>query len=166
MPDEHHAETLWRLARLTGREYGLLRQLADAGLLDIEPIEALLDQVTMDRIELAREYLTFAQSIALDSELHGRQVISRSYYAMHHAARAVIFATTRQDITSHEGVIREIRRRLGDQAADALESQLNLRNDVEYEVYPRVNVIELAQESRETARRFIAECEAYLAGRE
>lgn len=166
LPDEHDADMLWRLARLSGREYGLLRQLSDAGLLDIGPIETLVNQTVTDRMDLARQYLAFAQSIALASEFNGRQVISRSYYAMHHAARAVIFAITRQDITSHEGVIREIRRRLGEQAADALETQLNLRNDVEYEVYPRVDVINLAQEARNTAAEFIADCEAHLVGRE
>lgn len=125
----------------------------------------MLDHSVRDRIELARQYLAFAQSIALASECHGRQVISRSYYAMHHAARAVVFAVTRQDITSHEGVIREIRRRLGEHAADLLERQLNLCNDVEYEVYPRVTVMALSQEACEVAAEFITDCETSLTRR-
>ena len=166
IPEEPMLESHRRLARLGRGEYGLLRQLADDGLVDLEPIEALLNQSVTDRLNLARQYLAFAQSIALDSEFHGRQVISRSYYAMHHAARALILHTTRQDVTSHEGVIRQIRRHLGAPEADSLANCLNLRNSVEYEVYPRMNVIALAQEASNAAEQFIVACEAHLVGRE
>lgn len=154
-----------RLAKLSGREYGFLRTLAEHSFLDLNPVERLLSDAVMDRLTLAQRYLAFARGLALDSEFHGRQMISRGYYAMHHAARAVIFATRRGNITSHEGVIKEIGRTLGQGPADLLARQLGLRNDVEYEVYLRFDVIRLAEESLVVATEFIENCAAYLARR-
>ena len=155
-------ELIRRLAKISGREYGLLRILAKHSLVDMSPVQKLLTGVVTDRMSLAQQYLAFAQDIPLESEFHGRQVISRGYYAMHHAARAVIFASKRQDITSHEGVIKEIVRILGQELARILVGQLDLRNEVEYEVYPRSDIVELAQESLLIVTKFIENCIAYL----
>lgn len=151
-----------RLTEISGREYGLLRTLAQHSLVDLSSVQRLLTGIVTDRMTLAQQYLAFAQDIALESEFYGRQVISRGYYAMHHAARAVIFATRRQDITSHAGVIKESGRILRPEWARILVGQLDLRNDVEYEVYPRSNAVELAQESLLIATKFIENCLAYL----
>ena len=125
---------LRRLSGLSGLEYGLLRTLARNEYLELEPVEALLRKVCMERMNLARGYLEFAATIRLTSTLDARQVISRSYYAMHHAARAVVFATRREDVTSHEGVIKAIERTFDETTSIALREQLWVRNSVEYEV--------------------------------
>ena len=78
---------------------------------------------------------------------------------MHHAARAVIFATRRCDLTSHEKVIKTIGKLLGSDMADLLLEQLNVRNTVEYELFAPDDIRELAKKSVHKAKEFINKCD-------
>lgn len=153
---------LRRLSELSGSEYGLLRTLAQREYLELEPIEALLKRVSVERMRLARQYFEFAAAIDLVSPFNARQVISRSYYAMHHAARAVVFAARRTDVTSHEGVVKAIEHILGEATSISLKEQLRARNSVEYEVYPHFDPIARARQSLRTSSAFLDRCGAYL----
>lgn len=156
---------LRRLSELSGSEYGLLRALSQHKYLEIEPIEALLKRVSIQRLQLARQYFEFAAAIDLVSPFNARQVISRSYYAMHHAARAVVFVARRTDVTSHAGVVKAIEDILGETASISLKEQLRSRNSVEYEVYPHFDPIARARHSLCTSATFLDQCEAHLEGR-
>jgi uncharacterized protein (UPF0332 family) len=109
--------------------------------------------------------LEFAAAIDPISQFNARQVISRGYYAMHHAARAVVFATMRTDVTSHAGVIKAIEGILGEAASISLREQLRARNSVEYEVYPHFDPIARARHSLDTSAAFLDQCKAHLEGR-
>ena len=128
-------QLLRRITELTSEEYGLLRELSDNSYLDLQPVEDLIGQIVADRLGLAEDYLDFAASIDNTSPVNCRQIISRSYYAMHHAARAVIFDTRRRDVRSHEAVVAQTAQIMGTAASETLNSQLRLRNRIEYEVY-------------------------------
>ena len=155
-------ELMRRVAKISGREYGFLRSLAEDSYLNLDAVEGLLKKVVADRMELARQYLNFAKAIRDDSEFHFRQIISRGYYAMHHAARAVIFESRREDIASHEDIIREIERIFGRETSKILKEQLRLRNNVEYEVYIKFDIEDLAQQSVLIATDFVSKCDDYL----
>ncbi|MBI1922963.1 hypothetical protein HYR99_01800 [Candidatus Poribacteria bacterium] len=128
-------QLLKRITEITSKEYGLLRELSDNSYLDLQPVEDAIHQIVAERLKLAQDYLNFASSIANTSPSNCRQIISRSYYAMHHAARAVIFETRRRDNRSHEAVITEIAQIMGADVSVTLKAQLDLRNSVEYELY-------------------------------
>jgi uncharacterized protein (UPF0332 family) len=154
---------LRRITEITSREYGLLRDLADNSYLALQPIEELIQQVVTDRLQLAQEYLDFAASIDNTSPFNGRQIISRSYYAMHHAARAVIFEMRRQNIRAHEAVITEIAQILGTDASRTLEAQLRLRNSVEYEVYlPNFDFSSQPADALNIATAFLQDCQNFI----
>ena len=158
-------ELMLRVAKMTGREYGLLRALAEGSYLDLMPVEDLLKNAVADRIALASGVLKFAQAIPVDSDLNCRQVISRTYYAMHHAARAIIFESAHDDVTSHEEVIGEMKSILGKKASETLKQQLRLRNAAEYEIYLRFDLQGEARQALSVAADFIKACEEYLKGR-
>jgi hypothetical protein len=61
-PVSENMTVLRRLSELSGSEYGLLRTLAQYEYLDLEPIDALLRRVCMQRVQLARHYFEFVSS--------------------------------------------------------------------------------------------------------
>ena len=84
---------------------------------------------------------------------------------MHHAARAIIFESSHDDVTSHEEVISEMKSILGKKASEALKQQLRLRNAAEYEMYLRFDLQGEARQALSEAADFIKACEEYLKGR-
>ena len=157
---------LQRMGTISGMEYGLLAALGKGEVLDQGDVEDLLRKVEEDRLALAQGYLTFAQAVGLDSGMQCRQVISRCYYAMHHAARAVIYQVKRKDVPSHEGVIVGIGKVMDEDAKRTLRQQHKLRNQVEYEVYlPELDLVQEAQKARSAAARFVGQCQHFLEAR-
>lgn len=156
-------QLLKRITEITGEEYGLLRELSDNSYLDLQPVDTLIHQVVTDRLKLAQDYLDFAASITNTSPSNCRQIISRSYYAMHHAARAVIFETRRMDIRSHEAVVTEIAQIMGADASRTLYAQLRLRNNIEYELYlPGLDFQSASTNSLNLASTFLQNCQDFI----
>ena len=94
-----------RLSSLSAREYGLLENLVNAGLLERDELTRLVRQVVNDRLDLAQMYLEHAQNCDLTRNSECRQAISRAYYTCHHAGRAIVYEVQRRDVTTHDGVI-------------------------------------------------------------
>ena len=93
-----------------------------------------------DRLALADAYLDHARGCDLGNGAECRQVISRAYYAAHHAGRAAAYEVRRRDVATHEGVIAEVRQMLGERPAGVVRELHRLRNQVEYELYlPRLD---------------------------
>jgi len=156
-------QLLKRITEITNKEYGLLRELSDNSYLELQPVEDAIHQIVAERLKLAQDYLDFAASIANTSPSNCRQIISRSYYAMHHAARAVIFEIRRRDNRSHEAVITEIAKIMGADVSVMLKAQLDLRNSVEYELYlPGLDFQMASTNSLNIASTFCLGCQEFI----
>jgi len=160
------SELLQRLSSLSGREYGLLETLVRAGGVEADQLHQWVQQVVDDRLALAEAYLGHAQACDLQRDPECRQAISRAYYAMHHAGRAVVYEVRRRDMATHEGVIAEVGQILDEEAASAVRELHRLRNQVEYELYlPGLDLRPEAEAALSQASEFLKECRAFVAGR-
>ncbi len=65
-------------------------------------LERIVEEFTIQRYNLAKSFHESAKAISLNADIDARNVISRNYYAMFHAARAVIFHFHRYDEEKHE----------------------------------------------------------------
>ncbi|MFI2113153.1 hypothetical protein ACH489_01695 [Streptomyces rubiginosohelvolus] len=101
------------------------------------PLAQLMRQVVSDRLFLAGEQLRAGDHLLLGGQ--HRSAISRHYYAMYQAARAIVFAETRgDDYERHNILPRNLPPTLEDSAtreAELTNARL-LRNQADYDVYP------------------------------
>lgn len=81
----------------------LLAHLEEHGLLAGTTTSDILEALVQARLRLADEYLTFILSLDPANPAHQRQIVSRSYYAMHHSARAVLLYHDHQEYAMHSG---------------------------------------------------------------
>ena len=128
------------------------------------PLAQLLQQVVIDRLLLAGEHLRSGDHLLLSSQY--RSAISRHYYAMYHAARAIVFAENRgDDYERHNVLPRNLPPTLPNSAAresELIDARL-LRNQADYDTYP-LNESEWATDARAlavTAANFLQECESF-----
>jgi len=160
------SELLQKLSALSGREYGLLETLVEAQFLGREQLVQWVQQIVGDRLALAEAYLGHAQACDLSQDTECRHAISRAYYAIHHAGRAVVYEVRRRDVPSHEGVIHGVREILGAEAGDVMRELHQLRNQVEYELYlPWLDLQAEAEAAINLADRFLSTCRAFVANR-
>ena len=89
--------------RLSQDDYALLEHLEAHGLLAGATANDILEALVRARLQLADEHLTFALGLDATNPAHRRQIISRSYYAMHHSARAVLLYHDHQEYAIHIG---------------------------------------------------------------
>lgn len=125
------------------------------------PVVDVVRQIISDRFTLAGDHLRVADQLLL--QLQFRSSISRHYYAMYHAARAIVFAETggdnhqqHGDLPHHLPVAMLDRARRKDQLTDAR----LLRNEADYDPYPAA-ASEWAADARElhsTAADFVQAC--------
>ncbi|MFQ6063595.1 MAG: hypothetical protein ACE5J9_10540 [Methanosarcinales archaeon] len=85
------------LMAITPDKWGLIERLGEGGLLNIEDVKAVVQDLANTRMTVAEEYL-LAAKILLENNIHDRSVISRAYYGMYHAVRAVVYIKMRLDI--------------------------------------------------------------------
>ena len=101
------------------------------------PLPQLVTQVTSDRLLLAGEHLRAGDQLIF--ALQFRSAISRHYYAMYHAARAIVFADVGgDDHQSHSVLPRNLPQKLPDIARreqELVDARL-LRNEADYDIYP------------------------------
>lgn len=64
------------------------------------------------RLKLAQDFLTFSENqtsaLGVDAEMAGRNAVSRAYYAVHHAVRALLLFEERGDVDGHREAIEAV----------------------------------------------------------
>ena len=133
-------------------------------------IRELQEKATKDRLELSSAHLIDAKS-ALKSLMPAyRMSISRSYYSMYHAGRAVSFcANSGDDYQDHSklpsGIPKDFPNR--DIWENALKNARLERNRADYEPYPRndAHFSDTANEQIQLAMEFLKLVKSYLHAR-
>lgn len=133
------------------------------------PTERAIRQVTQDRLAFAGQHLATADQLLLDA--HFRSSISRHYYAMYHAARAITFAAWQgDDHQQHSVIAGKLPNDLPDQAARAAELTYarSLRNEADYDIYPTRELVweSDARDLATVAAKFVRECEDFAVGKD
>ena len=90
------------LQRLTPSQGVLLYRLVDLNYLTKEQVDELINRLVSDRFAKAMDYLAFAQQLDASMTLNQPHIISRCYYAMYHAARALVLHVRRADLDDHD----------------------------------------------------------------
>jgi uncharacterized protein (UPF0332 family) len=153
------------LERISSERYGLLNSLAVEGMFSQDELERIAEEFTTQRYNLAKSFHESAKSIPLNSDIDARNVISRNYYAMFHAARAVIFHFHRYDEDKHEEVIKRIGGILGKSFQDMIFEWKGNRTVVDYSPFPKSDLIDYANRAIKEAEQFLNECEFFLSKR-
>ena len=158
-------DVLRQFERKTGTAFGLLQTVVDAAApLDTAKLQDIVNELTLDRFNLAQEFLLQAQAQDL-STISGQKIaISRSYYAMYQSARTVIFHYGRADIEGHEEVARRLPSTLPDRGpwSIRINEWRDKRNEVDYSPYPTGNLQTIAQQGLEEAEDFLSLCAQFL----
>lgn len=128
------------------------------------PVADLVRRVCRDRLALAGDHLTAGDSLVLSGNY--RSSISRHYYAMYHAARAVVFAHVQgDDYERHSDLAAAIPSAFPDAAirrAELTDARL-LRNEADYDIYPSSQSAweADARSLLAVAARFVAESQSF-----
>ncbi|PQZ87145.1 hypothetical protein CQ016_09350 [Arthrobacter sp. MYb222] len=124
------------------------------------PIDQLISQVVSDRLMLAGYHLQAGDGLLINGNY--RTAISRHYYAMYHAARAITFAANKgDDYQRHMDLPAHLPQELIDRqtlSAELTSARL-LRNEADYDLYP-VNDGDWVSEARSLAGAASKFCEA------
>ncbi|MBQ1083393.1 HEPN domain-containing protein [Nocardiopsis sp. B62] len=130
------------------------------------PVIQLMQRVAVDRLLLAGEHLRSGDHLLFGSQY--RSAIGRHYYAMYHAARAVVFAENGgDDFERHSVLPRNLPTSLPDSAkweTELTDARL-LRNKADYDIYP-INDSEWEGDARAlavTSVKFLQTCESFAA---
>jgi uncharacterized protein (UPF0332 family) len=101
------------------------------------PVASIVRQTVSDRLVLAGVQLRVGDQLIMTQSF--RSAISRHYYAMYHAARAVVFAVEQgDDHEKHSTLPRNLPQSMPNAAqceADLTDARL-LRNKADYDIYP------------------------------
>lgn len=128
------------------------------------PLADLIIQAASDRLGLAGRHLATGDAMILNEQY--RSAISRHYYAMYHAARAIVFAhVSGDDHERHSTLPRHLPPSFPD--VIARRAELNdaraLRNQADYDIYP-LHPKQWEGDSRTLApiaAQFVGICEQY-----
>src|SRR5262249_27574992 len=86
-----HEAALLRVSKLAKRDIGLLKMGVYLHTSQARSLEDLRHQVTADQLRLAKEVLGTADKLLRSRPAQYRSAISRYYYSMYHAMRAVVY---------------------------------------------------------------------------
>lgn len=163
-------ELLLRIAEAPKRVHDAWDEAVNLGARFGVPLDDLRKRVVRDRVVLAREVLAAADKLRRARPAMPRSAVSRYYYAMYQAMRAVVFLDNHgDDHEDHKSLPSHIPGDFPDQ--DVRENELKdareRRNAADYDPYPSSATDHklIAQTMSQTASRFIAECEKYLASK-
>jgi uncharacterized protein (UPF0332 family) len=128
------------------------------------PLPRIFGQITSDRLSLSGQQIKAGDRLIANMEF--RSAISRHYYSMYHAARAIVFVNHGgDDFQQHTVLSRNLPPTLTDYALR--ESQLTdarlLRNQADYDPYP-AQLIDWEGDARSlsvTASEFVGACEDF-----
>ena len=151
--------------RISSERYGLLYDLAAERLFSLTELEHIIEEFTIQRYNLAQNFHESAKAILINADVDARNAISRNYYAMFHAARAVIFHFYRYDEEKHEEVVKIIGNILGDGFRNQLRKWKENRNVADYSPFPKFNLMDYANKSTQEAEEFLNECKTFLSKR-
>jgi uncharacterized protein (UPF0332 family) len=129
-------------------------------------VEQLVDQAAKDRFTFARETLRCARRALNDQSPQYRLALARSYYAMYHAARAVVFFSEGcDDHEAHMELPKYIPKDFPDR--EKLENDIKTarfdRNRADYDPYPKSDraFSAAARSTFETAKLFLTTARRY-----
>jgi len=136
---------LIEVSKLSGEENQTLRkfsqlhsQLVTTGVLD-----AAIDHVVTDRMAFAHDFLAHATAdLAIGGEMSSRNALSRGYYAVHHAVRAVLLYDLKQDFFGHFEAIDSFNARL--QAKPPLKAKLTSIPNIDQKLVEMIHSRHLA----------------------
>ena len=158
-------DVLRQFERKTATAFGLLQTVVSAAApLDANKLQDIVNELTLDRFNFAREFLSQAQAQDL-STINGQKIaISRNYYAMYHSARTVIFHYERADIEGHEGIAKRLPSTLPNREYwnIRLNEWRERRNQVDYSPYPKDNLHAIAQQALVETEDFLSLCAQFL----
>lgn len=103
------------------------------------PFHDLQQQVCADRLRLAKEFLATADKMVNARPPHFRSAVSRYYYSMYHAARALVyFAYGGDDYEAHSTLPTKLPDDFTNTALwqNALKDARGHRNEADYDPYP------------------------------
>jgi len=106
----------------------------------------------------AQEYLAFAGQLDASATLNLPHSVSRCYYAMYHAARAVVLHVRRADPDDHERLPAALGQCLGLPYGDLLGRWREARNQVDYSPYPPADLRQQALAAVSDAELLLAAC--------
>ena len=153
------------LERISSERYGLLNTLAAEGMFSSADLKRIVEEFTIQRYNLAKGFHESTRAIPLNTDIDARNVISRNYYAMFHAARAVIFHFHRYDEEKHEEVIKRIGGILGNSFQKQLWRWKEERTKVDYSPFPEFDLMDYANKAIKEAEEFLNECKTFLSKR-
>jgi len=158
-------QTLDDLQRLTPSQGALLYRLVDLGYLTRTQVDELINRLVRDRLTKAVDYLAFAQRLDASVTLNQPHIISRCYYAMYHAARALVLHVRRADLDDHDRLPAALGQVLGTNYGDVLGRWREIRNQTDYSPYAPVNLASQAAAAVSDAGSLLAACRDYLQNR-
>lgn len=156
---------LSRFEKIAGEQLGLFREITDAAApLDTAKLEEIINELTADRFIFAREIFETAKTFDITTTGGQKAAISRSYYAMYQASRAIIFHYERSDIDSHSALPERIPEQLPNQKhwSDRLDYWRRARNKVDYSPYPNGALDVMAADALNDATNFLNLCQQFL----
>jgi uncharacterized protein (UPF0332 family) len=162
-----NTERLRRISEGTARDYGLWTEgvflQTDTG----HTLDELRDRATSDRLALAAACATRAAAMLTVRRPMYRDVVSRSYYAMYHAWRAVAFHVHGGDDHQEHKKLPDFEPTgFGNSALwqNRLKEAREARNRADYEPYPKAETAwrQEAQLRHAHAVELIRLCRAYL----
>ncbi len=130
-------QLLQAFQRLSGTGYSLLRIYEELG--EGYSLEEIVARITADRLRMAEGCAEVAQILfksGVASEAICRGIISRNYYAIYQAARALVFHITRNDVDDHRRLSDQVGRILGLEWGEVVGRWREARNEVDYSPYP------------------------------
>ncbi len=157
---------LWDdLQRLTPSQGALLYRLVELDYLTQAQVNDLIQRLVGERFSKADDYLTFAQHLDVGERLNQPHIISRCYYAMYHAARALALHIRRGDLDDHERLPLVLGQALGTPYKEMLGRWREMRNQVDYSPYAPDDLAHLAQAALDEADTLLTACRKALQDR-
>jgi len=158
-------QTLDDLQRLTPSQGVLLYRLVDLGYLTTAQVDELVNRLVGDRFAKATDYLTFAQQLDASVTLNQPHIISRCYYAMYHAARALVLHVRRADLDDHDRLPAALGQILGTDYGDVLGQWREVRNQADYSPYAPADLASQVVTAVSDANLLLTACRDYLQNR-
>lgn len=153
------------LQRLTSSQDVLLHRLVDLGYLSRAQVDELINRLAGDRLAKAQDYLAFAQQLNADAPLNQPHIISRCYYAMYHAVRAVTLHFRRADLDDHNRLPVTLGQIVGPEYGEMLGRWRKARNQADYSPYKAKDLTQQASAVLDDANALLTTCQAFLAER-
>jgi len=150
------------LQRLTGSQAALLRCLTELNLISTTEVEELINHLVKDRFKKAQAYLKFTRQLNPQQEIEQTHIVSRVYYAMYHAARAIVLHTQRMDVDDHKKLATAFGQIVGGSWEDILTEWRKLRNRLDYSPYLPSDLSEICLKALDDGEKIIHFCREYL----